>query len=123
MRTYRGFSTANYLTNRKNGFLLTDIDVIKQDLYNHIYTLKGERPHQTWFGTRIPELHFEGIDERTISIIKEDITEVFTYDPRVELIDLAISPLPDINSIVIFIDMRYVELDKKETLKLVFGSK
>lgn len=115
---YRGFSTANYLRDRSKGLALTNQDLVKQDLLNHIYTIPGERVHQPSFGTRIPLLTFEPLDERTLSIVREDLTKVFTYDPRVRLIDMSINALPDNNALVAFVDVLYVELDVTETLRL-----
>lgn len=113
---YRGFSTATYF--EKKSFSLTNQELVKQDLLNHIYTIPGERPHQPNFGTRIPMLAFEPLDEKTLSIIREDLTKVISYDPRVKLIDMAISAVPDLNTIVAFVDLQFVELNTTETLKL-----
>lgn len=121
--TYRGFSTANFLLNRQNGFALTDQEVVKQDLLNHIYTVKGERVHQPEFGTRIPLLAFEPLDEKTLEIVREDLAAVFTYDPRVKLIGMSVSAVPDNNMIAAFVDVEYLELNIKETLKLEFNTK
>ena len=120
---YRGFSTANFLLDRKKGFLLTNQEAVKQDLLNHIYTVKGERVHQPDFGTRIPLLAFEPLDEKTLAIVREDLTEVFNYDPRVKLIDMAINAAPSNNMVVAFVDLEYLELNIKETLKLEFDTK
>jgi phage baseplate assembly protein W len=117
--TYRGFSTANFL--RTGSFLNTNVDTVKQDLLNHIYTVPGERVHMPDFGTRIPLLAFEPMDETTVTIIREDLQKVFAYDPRVQLIDMAITPIPDNNFIAVFVDLLYVEFNIKETLKLEFG--
>lgn len=117
---YRGFSTANYLVNKKAGFMLTNQDLVKQDLLNHIYTAKGERPHQPDFGTRIPLLAFEPLDERTIGIIKEDLTAVCEYDPRVQLQGMSVSAIPDQNMVAAYVDLKYLELNTTETIKLDF---
>jgi len=119
---YRGFSTASYLENPSKGFSLKNQDLIKQDLMNHIYTLKGERVHQPNFGTRIPLLAFEPLDEQTVKIITDDLNEVFKYDPRVRLIEMSIQPIPDNNMIVAFVDIEYLELNVTETLKLSFNT-
>lgn len=116
---YRGFSTANFLTNKT--FLLTNQELVKQDILNHLFTVKGERVHMPDFGTRIPLLAFEPLDEKTIQIVREDITKVIEYDPRVRLLDMAVLPIPDNNMIVAYVDVLYVELNQKETLKLDFG--
>jgi phage baseplate assembly protein W len=117
--TYRGFSTENYLKNKT--MMLTNQELVKRDLLNHIYTIPGERPHLPNFGTRIPLLVFEPLDQKTISIVKEDLTRVFEYDPRVKLVDMVVNAVPDTNMIAAFVDLLYVELNVTETLHLEFG--
>lgn len=117
---YRGFSTASNLENRGKTFSTADIETVKRDLLNHIYTIPGERVMQPTFGTRIPLMAFEPLDPTSIQIIKEDLTTVFNYDPRVRLIDIAILPQPDNNAIIALVDIEYLELGTKETLKLDF---
>lgn len=119
--TYRGFSTANFLTGART-LLLTNQDLVKQDLLNHIYTIPGERPHLPNFGTRIPLLAFEPLDQKTLKIVEEDLRTVIDYDPRVRLMDMAVMAMPDNNAIVAYVDLLYVELDVQETLKLEFGT-
>lgn len=113
---YIGFSTAR----AKDGFRLTDQELINQDLLNHIYTLKGERVMMPGFGTRIPLMAFEPLDQRTLDAVEEDLREVVNYDPRVELLDLAVLALPDNNAIIALLDLRYVELNQTDTLRLEF---
>ena len=117
---YRGFSTAYHKDNRDKGFLTTNVEAVKRDLLNHIYTIKGERVMMPGFGTRIPLLAFEPLDKDTLSIIEEDLRAVFAYDPRVELIELAVSALPNENAVAAYADIRYLEIDSTETLKLEF---
>lgn len=116
---YRGFSTANYL--ETGTFLTTNQELVKRDLLNHIYTIPGERPHLPNFGTRIPLIAFEPLDETTLQIVREDIKKAVEYDPRLRLLDLVVAAMPDNNAIAVFVDVLYVELDIKETLKLEFN--
>ena len=117
---YRGFSTANYLLDKKRGFSLTNQELVKQDLLNHIYTIPGERVHQPEFGTRIPMLAFEPLDNATLSIVREDLTKAITYDPRLRLVDMVVNAVPDQNMIIAVVDVEYVQLNVTETLKLDF---
>lgn len=117
---YRGFSTANYLTNKKKGFSLTNQELVKQDLLNFIYTIPGERPHLPEFGTRIPLLAFEPLDANTLAVVREDLTKAISYDPRLSLIDMVVNAVPDQSMIIAFVDLSYVELNVTETLKLSF---
>jgi phage baseplate assembly protein W len=111
---YIGFST------KAKGFRLTDHELINRDLLNHIYTLKGERLMMPGFGTRIPLMAFEPLDQLTLNAVEEDLREVVAYDPRVELLDIAVLALSDNNAIVAMLDLRYVELGTTDTLRLEF---
>jgi phage baseplate assembly protein W len=101
-------------------FSTVNVETVKRDLLNHIYTIPGERVMQPNFGTRIPLLAFQPLDQTTLKIIEDDLRMVVNYDPRVKLVDIALVPLPDNNAIVALIDLIYVQLDVPETLKLEF---
>lgn len=117
---YRGFSTQTSMKTRGKTFSTRDIDTVKQDLLNHIYTIPGERVMLPDFGTRIPMLAFEPIDDKTIEIIREDLYKVFNYDPRVEVLAVTVLALPDNNTVLALADLLYIEFEVKETLRLEF---
>lgn len=116
---YRGFSTAEFQKTRSFG--LTNQELVKRDLLNYIYTIPGERPHMPDFGTRIPLLTFELLDDITLNIIREDLKKAIAADPRLELIDLVVLAMPDSNSVVAALDVRYLELNVTETIRLDFA--
>jgi len=118
MANYIGFTTFN----GKKNFRLTDKELINRDLLNHIYTLKGERIMMPGFGTRIPLMAFEPLDEVTCSAIEEDLRAVVDYDVRVELMGIAVLPMPNNNAIVALLDLKYIELGVVDTLRLEFPS-
>jgi phage baseplate assembly protein W len=118
---YRGFSTADW--NTRSSFSISNIDLVKRDLLNHIYTVKGERLMMPNFGTRIPILAFEPNDDYTKKIIEEDLKEVFSYDPRVRLISLEVLTLRDNNAILAIADLLYVEFNVRDTLNIEVQSK
>ena len=120
--TYRGFSTLANIRNNGRGFTVADIEAVKTDLLNHIYTIPGERVMLPNFGTRIPMMAFEPNDPTSIQIIKDDLKMVVDYDPRVRLIDIAVVSLPDNNAIVALVDLEYLEFNVTETLRLEFPS-
>jgi phage baseplate assembly protein W len=117
---YRGFSSFSCLSSKGKSFACTNQELVKRDLLNHIYTIPGERPMMSSFGTRIPLLAFEPLDKISLADVKEDLTTVVNYDPRVKLVDIAVIALPDNNAIVAVVDLIYVETGEKETLKLEF---
>ena len=118
---YRAFSSADWI--RQRSFRRSNIDAVKQDLLNHIYTLKGERVMMPNFGTRIPILAFEPNDEYTLQVVREDLTEVFNYDPRVRLIELNIVSLPDNNAIIAQAELLYIEFNVRDVLRIEVQSK
>ena len=113
---YLGFSTFG----SKRSFQLTGKDLILRDLLNHIYTLRGERVMMPGFGTRIPLMAFEPLDQQTLTAVEEDLKDVVGYDARVKLLDLAVMAMPDHNAIVAFLDLEFVQLGLTETLRLEF---
>lgn len=106
---YRGYSTVAFETTKS--FKIYDIDVVKTDLLNHIFTRKGDRVMMPTFGTIIPDLVFEPIDEITVETLREELATVFNYDPRVELIRLQVTPKEDENRIDVSAILKYIELD------------
>lgn len=116
MAIYKGFSTANWLETRS--FQVADIEAIKHDLSNHIFTRLGERVMQPGFGTRIPDMAFEPNDEETIKIIKDDVIKVINYDPRVQLKSVEVYPIPDNNTIIIMVTVYYVEFQVTGVLNI-----
>ena len=115
---YRGFSTFVFMDRKR--FLQTDQEAVTQDILNEINTAIGERPMMPTFGTRIPLLAFEPLDEQTINIIETDLRRVIKNEPRVMLNDIAVLSFPDNNTIVAMVDLTYLELNQRETLRLEF---
>ena len=113
---YKGFSTFEF--ERNKSFKLNDIELVKLDLLNHIFTRRGERVMMPSFGTMIPDMIFEPLDGSTLSTIEDELRSVFNYDPRVELLNLLITPNYDQNSIVASATLLYVELDMVDNLEL-----
>lgn len=113
---YKGFSSYEYENNKTFG--ITDVELVKLDLLNHIFTRKGERVMMPNFGTRIPDLAFEPLDAFTLAILEEDLRTVFTFDPRVKLLNLVITPLYDNNAVIASARILYLELDIEDNIDL-----
>lgn len=105
---YKGISTKNYL---KTGSLaLTDLELVKEDILNHIWTRKGERVYMPDFGTIIPDIVFEALDNITIDLVKKELLDVVNQDPRVDLINMNVQPYYSKNTILAKIDLYFIEL-------------
>ncbi|MEM2159674.1 MAG: GPW/gp25 family protein [Candidatus Nitrosotenuis sp.] len=114
---YKGFSTQAWLDTGFR-FSTSNIETVKRDILNHIYTIKGERLMMPEFGTRIPLMVFEPNDERTRAAIEADLREVVNYDPRVKLIAMSVVSLPDNNAIMALVDLYYIEFNVTDTLRI-----
>ena len=105
---YRGYSS---FENDKNlSFSLRDIKLVEMDLLNHIFTKLGERVMMPTFGTIIPTLVFEPLDQGTLDILDQELRKVFAYDPRVNLMSLVLTPNYDTNSVTVAANLFYIEL-------------
>lgn len=113
---YKGFSSHEYA--RTKSFKISDVELVKLDLLNHIYTRKGERLMMPNFGTQIPDLAFEPLDEVTLDILRYELEYVFNYDPRVSLESLVILPDYNTGTVLASATLKYIELNLTETMDL-----
>ena len=113
---YKGYSSFEF--ERKKTFKLRDVELVKMDSLNHIFTKKGERVMMPNFGTVIPEMAFEPLDGETESIVREEVLRVINYDPRVELVNIETNPDYDSNSLYVGAQLFYIELGLTENFEL-----
>lgn len=113
---YRGYSSYQYQSNKT--FSVSDIEAVKLDLLNHIFTARGTRVMMPNFGTRIPDLAFEPLDSFTLAILEEDLRSVFEFDPRVQLLTLSLTPNYDTNTVIASVELLYVELNMQGNLDI-----
>jgi phage baseplate assembly protein W len=113
---YRGYNSWEFEKNKS--FKLKDIELVKSDLLNHIFTKKGERVMMPNWGTQIPEMVFEPLNENTVDVVYDELEYVFNYDPRVEIQKLKVTPNYTTNSIQANAQLWYVELNMSDTIEL-----
>lgn len=94
-----------------NTFVLTDIKLVERNILNHIFTKKGERIMMPRFGTNIPYLLFEPLDQETIDQCRSELETVVAYDPRVKLNTIDLNPDYDRNTLKVTLNLYYVELN------------
>lgn len=113
---YRGFSSYQY--QKAKTFALSDVQLVEMDLLNNIFTRRGERVNMPTFGTQIPDLTFEPLDEITLDIVQSELEAVFNFDPRVQLLQLNVVPDYNTGSIIASAKLFYIELNMTDTLTL-----
>lgn len=119
---YRGFSSFEFEQTKEFG--LSDIELVKLDLLNHIFTSRGDRVMMSMYGTSIPRLVFEPLDNEVLSILEDELREVFEADPRVQLLTLNVQVTEDEHTVTASATLKYVELNITDDfeLNLQFGA-
>lgn len=113
---YRGFST---LDNNKD--VVYDIDLIKIDLINHLFTRKRERVMDPDYGSIIWDLLFEPYSSRVNQLVIDDCTKIVNADPRLKLESVVVEELE--NGLAVYLDINYKPFDVTEPLELTFDKK
>ena len=114
MAFYRGFSTIN----KRKKFRLTDFDLAKQDLINHLHIKKGEKLMNPNFGTIIWGLIFEQLTPDIKTAISDDLTSIISYDPRLQIDSMSITEFE--HGIMVSIDLTFLPSDQSDTMKITF---
>lgn len=116
MALYKGYSSFEFQKNKT--FNLTDVELVKLDLLSHIFTRRGERVAMSNFGTIIPDIVFEPLDEETVDIIDTEIRAVIDFDPRVRLTAIRVYPDYDNGAVHVEAVLFYIELDIVDNFEL-----
>jgi len=116
MSVYKGFSSYQFEENKQ--FIQTDLELVKTDIIAHIFTMKGSRVMMPTFGTLIPEILFEPLDDITTELIEDELRAVFDYDPRVELVSFDLNVDADNSYVTAYARLFYVELNRDDTIEL-----
>jgi len=116
MTNYRGFSTIE----RFKKFKMTDLELVKQNLFNHFNIRKGEKLMQPGFGSQIWSMMFEPLDEQTKSMIEADVKKVVGYDPRTKVNNVIVTQYE--HGVQLDIEMEYLPTNKSDTLRLNFDN-
>ena len=82
--------------------VLKDAEAVKQAVKNLILTRKLERPYEPFYGSSVQAALFEPIDTLTASYLQKDIQVALkNFEPRAKLINVAVVPDEDRNSVKI----------------------
>jgi phage baseplate assembly protein W len=114
MPLYNGFSTIN----RQKKYRLSDFELAKQDLYNHLRIRKGEKLMNPEFGTIIWDMLFEQLTDETKTAIVDDLNRIIKYDPRIVADSLNIYEYE--NGLQLAVELRYIETNQVEFIKYNF---
>jgi phage baseplate assembly protein W len=114
-RAYRGISTVNP---NNSSTVLYDLQLIKQDLLNHFHIRQGEKLSDPEFGTIIWDALFEPLTDQMKDAIKENVTQIVNYDPRVSVNQIIVDEYE--SGIQIEISLVYLPYNIQENMRLQF---
>ena len=118
MPTYYGFSTVSSSSQKK--FVLTDRDLIKQDLLNILMTRRGSALMQPNFGCIVWEKIFENITTQDVQDIASNISTIIANDPRVNLLSIDVTPSG--NNITVTLKLQYASTNFVDQLVINFNN-
>jgi len=116
MALYKGYSTFEY--ERNKSLKITDLELVKLDILNQIFTRKGERVMMPNFGSIVPDIVFEPLDDVTLAILEEDLNAVVNFDPRVDLLEFSLQPDYDNSLVTVHMKLLFVEFDLVDDVDL-----
>jgi phage baseplate assembly protein W len=114
MATFIGFNTQGQY--RK--FTLTDRELIKRDLLNALNIRRGSVPGRPDVGTSIWDNLFENITDDLVQNLNAEMQRVAGGDPRLRIDNLYV--YPQLNGILIEIELSYVPSADAERLRIFF---
>jgi len=113
---YKGYSTFEFQKNKS--LQVRDLELVKIDLLNHIFTRRGTRVMMPEFGSSIPDLTFEPLDAGLIEEVHSEIIAIIEQDPRVSITHLELNPDYDANTLYVNVELYYIELDTVDDFDL-----
>ncbi len=95
-------------------------NAIKQALRNLILTTPGEKPFDLLVGCRVREMLFEPLDPFVADAIRDEIINTIRqFEPRVQLVDVAVQAFPDGNKLAVTVEYQIVGIPIVETVNFI----
>ena len=121
--TYKDILTAfGFSDNTKDLVTTTNENAVKQSIINIMLTNVGEKIYNPTFGSYINKLLFENVSPQTtaalIDVIKNSIEN---FEPRANLIDVVVSPMPDDNAYTVSIVFSIINNIEPITLEFLLN--
>ena len=92
--------------------VLKNSNAIARSIRNIIFTARGDKPFNPFFGSRVSELLFDPMDQITTLAIKTEIEETIkNFEPRVDLKEVQVDALYDDNEYSVVINYEIIGID------------
>lgn len=97
-----------------------DEQAIKNSIRNIFTTKPGQKLLTPDFGCSLERYLFEPITDSLAKIIGDEILNAITsYEPRIDVINIKISPQPDLNQYSIQVVYSFLEIKKQNVLSII----
>jgi phage baseplate assembly protein W len=91
---------------------LSNENAIARSIRNLIFTIPGEKPFEPLIGSNVTNLLFENMDSLTASSIQTEIENTINnFEPRVQLVQVKVTPNFDDNEFNCYIRYNIVGID------------
>jgi phage baseplate assembly protein W len=98
----------------------TDYDAIKNSIKNIFTTRPGQKLLTPDFGSSLEKYLFEPITDSLAKIIGNEILgAITTYEPRIDVLNIRVTPQPDLNQYSIQVIYSFLELKTQNTLSII----
>jgi len=112
------------LNNRSKGdlYVLEDADAVKTSIKNIVLTNPNERFFNPDFGAGIPRTLFENITPETEMVIQKlVVSTIRNYEPRVDVLEVYVTAVPDDNLYHISILFNLVNNPNRQSLNVILN--
>ena len=101
----------------------TDAGSVKQAIKTLLLTRQFEKPYRPEFGADLYSLLFGQADDETGAEISQAIKDaIFRYEPRVEILRLKVSAIPDNHTVNITIEFKVLQTDIVDSIKVTLAN-
>ena len=92
--------------------VIKNANAIARSIRNLVFTVPGEKPFEPTLGSRVSQLLFENLDTLTASAIKSEIENTInSFEPRVNLLNVIVTPNFDDNEFNCNIEYEIIGID------------
>ena len=92
--------------------VLKNTNAIARSIRNIIFTARGDKPFNPFFGSRVSEMLFDPMDQITTLALKTEIEETIkNFEPRVDLKEVQVDPLYDDNEYNVVLNYEIIGIE------------
>ncbi len=112
---FKGFSSFEFGLSKKS-MLLSDIEILKRDILNGLFTVKGSVPKNRTLGTSIPKLLMKQMTSELVSGVQQEVLDVLNNEPRISLTTLLVEPNQSTKTITVTITFTVIDIPQVQEI-------